>query len=266
MITIDNYELYFFQYQEGMLDPETRREVESFAQLHPSLSEELSLYAQAPFIEPEEIPYPDKDKLKHKIVPLYYWRFAVASVVLLATSVFIYFFSPHFVPQSSRVIAENNSIQSHSISAKTLCANESTSITGLSIASNQLRAKEARPANDVIADSRIEESVADSISVAESHQELPEVMPSSIDQESLCIAENELLEYLSEPDSLIIVDSVTTIFHDYSDVTLADFIIDKAIERYPLEVSKIALFACRLVNLSNRIINNRFVSIVLSNI
>lgn len=82
MITADNYELYFFQYQEGMLGEADRREVEAFARAHPALAEELSLYAGSPRLTAEEMPMSGKETLKHGVFPAW-WRPAAAAAAAL---------------------------------------------------------------------------------------------------------------------------------------------------------------------------------------
>ena len=47
MVTIDNYEYFFYQYAEGLLTEAERADVEAFARQHPDLAEELSLYDPA---------------------------------------------------------------------------------------------------------------------------------------------------------------------------------------------------------------------------
>lgn len=82
MINTDNYELYFFQYQEGMLDESARREVEAFMAQHPELAEEMALYAEAPVLTAEEAAFPFKESLRRKKGPVLWWRYAAAAVVV----------------------------------------------------------------------------------------------------------------------------------------------------------------------------------------
>lgn len=83
MINTDNYELYFFQYQEGMLDESARREVEAFVALHPELAEEMALYAEAPVLTAEEAAFPFKESLRRKEAPVLWWRYAAAAAVVV---------------------------------------------------------------------------------------------------------------------------------------------------------------------------------------
>lgn len=83
MINTDNYELYFFQYQEGMLDESARREVEAFMAQHPDLAEEMTLYAEAPVLTAEEAAFPFKESLHRKEAPVLWWRYAAAAAVVV---------------------------------------------------------------------------------------------------------------------------------------------------------------------------------------
>lgn len=82
MITTDNYEFCFFQYQEGLLDEAARREVETFAKQHPELGEELFLYAASPRLTSTTMTMPDKELLNRKVLSPW-WRY-VAAVAIIA--------------------------------------------------------------------------------------------------------------------------------------------------------------------------------------
>lgn len=86
MINTDNYELYFFQYQEGMLDEAARREVEAFMAQHPELAEEMTLYSEAPVLTAEEVSFPFKESLRRKEGPVLWWRYAAAAAVVVGIS------------------------------------------------------------------------------------------------------------------------------------------------------------------------------------
>lgn len=82
MVTIDNYEYYFYQYAEGLLTEAERADVEAFAQQHPDLAEELSLYDPAVKAEAAPELFPDKESLlRHEPVRLPVWRWAAAACV-----------------------------------------------------------------------------------------------------------------------------------------------------------------------------------------
>lgn len=82
MVTIDNYEYFFYQYAEGLLTEAERADVEAFAQQHPDLAEELSLYDPAVKAEAAPELFPDKESLlRHEPVAIHYWRWAAAACV-----------------------------------------------------------------------------------------------------------------------------------------------------------------------------------------
>ena len=82
MVTIDNYEYFFYQYAEGLLTEAERADVEAFARQHPDLAEELSLYDPAVKAEAAPELFPDKESLlRHEPVRLPVWRWAAAACV-----------------------------------------------------------------------------------------------------------------------------------------------------------------------------------------
>ena len=82
MVTIDNYEYFFYQYAEGLLTEAERADVEAFALQHPDLAEELSLYDPAVKAEAPAEVFPDKESLmRHDPVRLPVWRWAAAACV-----------------------------------------------------------------------------------------------------------------------------------------------------------------------------------------
>lgn len=82
MVTIDNYEYFFYQYAEGLLTEAERADVEAFARQHPDLAEELSLYDPAVKAEAAPELFPDKESLlRHDPVRLPVWRWAAAACV-----------------------------------------------------------------------------------------------------------------------------------------------------------------------------------------
>ena len=82
MVTIDNYEYFFYQYAEGRLTEAERTEVEAFMQQYPDLAEEMSLYDPAVKAEAAPELFPDKESLlRHEPVRLPVWRWAAAACV-----------------------------------------------------------------------------------------------------------------------------------------------------------------------------------------
>lgn len=101
MINTDNYELYFFQYQEDMLDEAARREVEAFVALHPELAEEMTLYAEAPVLTAEEVSFPDKNSLR-RTVAFPWWRYAAAAAVVVGIGTTVMFTLPRQEPSADQ--------------------------------------------------------------------------------------------------------------------------------------------------------------------
>lgn len=82
MVTIDNYEYFFYQYAEGLLTEAERADVETFARQHPDLAEELSLYDPVVKAEAPAEVFPDKESLlRHEPVRLPVWRWVAAACV-----------------------------------------------------------------------------------------------------------------------------------------------------------------------------------------
>ena len=87
-INKENYELYLFQYAEGMLSDNERREVEAFLDSHPDIREEFALYD--PKLTVAGLPkmkYEDKAALKHNTFALWPVLRYAAAVLLLAAVV-----------------------------------------------------------------------------------------------------------------------------------------------------------------------------------
>lgn len=108
-ITADNYELYLFQYAEGMLSDKERREVEAFLDAHPDIREEFALYD--PTLNVAELPkmeYPDKAKLKH--YTLLSWkvlRYAAAVLLLAGVATFFMLRNNSSAPDRQTIVAQN---------------------------------------------------------------------------------------------------------------------------------------------------------------
>ena len=82
MVTIDNYEYFFYQYAEGRLTEAERTEVEAFMQQYPDLAEEMSLYDPGMRAEAAAEVFPDKESLlRHEPVRIPMWRWAAAACV-----------------------------------------------------------------------------------------------------------------------------------------------------------------------------------------
>ena len=109
MINRDNYELYFFQYQEGMLSPEERAAVEQFALQHPDLGEELALYDKSLTLPALNATYPDKAALLPRkrqplVIPL--WQKGIAAAVAALTLATTLTLVLHKEPEQGEQIAQ----------------------------------------------------------------------------------------------------------------------------------------------------------------
>ena len=89
-INKDNYELFLFQYQEGLLSPQEREEVEHYLRQHPEAEEMMRLYDPELRLHDEEpLLFPDKQQLKRRSVALApramtpRWMAVAASVAVL---------------------------------------------------------------------------------------------------------------------------------------------------------------------------------------
>ena len=89
-INKDNYELFLFQYQEGLLSPQEREEVEYYLRQHPEAEEMMRLYDPELRLHDEEpLLFPDKQQLKRRSVAFApramtpRWMAVAASVAVL---------------------------------------------------------------------------------------------------------------------------------------------------------------------------------------
>ena len=110
-ITEENYELYLFQYAEGMLSDKERREVEAFLDSHPDMREEFALYD--PKLTVAGLPkmkYEGKAALKHNTFALWpVLRYAAAVLLLAAVVAFFLLRNGESTKPDTPVVAENQS-------------------------------------------------------------------------------------------------------------------------------------------------------------
>lgn len=110
-ITEENYELYLFQYAEGMLSDKERREVEAFLDSHPDIREEFALYD--PKLTVAGLPkmkYEGKAALKHNTFALWpVLRYAAAVLLLAAVVAFFLLRNGESTKPDTPVVAENQS-------------------------------------------------------------------------------------------------------------------------------------------------------------
>lgn len=110
-INEENYELYLFQYAEGMLSDKERREVEAFLDSHPDIREEFALYD--PKLTVAGLPkmkYEGKAALKHNTFALWpVLRYAAAVLLLAAVVAFFLLRNGESTKPDTPVVAENQS-------------------------------------------------------------------------------------------------------------------------------------------------------------
>lgn len=108
-ITEENYELYLFQYAEGMLSDKERREVEAFLDSHPDIREEFALYD--PKLTVAGLPkmkYEGKAALKHNTFALWpVLRYAAAVLLLAAVVAFFLLRNGESTKPNTPEVAEN---------------------------------------------------------------------------------------------------------------------------------------------------------------
>ena len=108
-ITEENYELYLFQYAEGMLSDKERREVEAFLDSHPDMREEFTLYD--PKLTVAGLPkmkYEGKAALKHNTFALWpVLRYAAAVLLLAGVATFFMLHNNGSAPDSQTIVAQN---------------------------------------------------------------------------------------------------------------------------------------------------------------
>ena len=108
-ITEENYELYLFQYAEGMLSDKERRKVEAFLDSHPDMREEFALYD--PKLTVAGLPkmkYEGKAALKHNTFALWpVLRYAAAVLPLAAVVAFFLLRNGESTKPNTPVVVEN---------------------------------------------------------------------------------------------------------------------------------------------------------------
>ena len=108
-INEENYELYLFQYAEGMLSDKECREVEAFLDSHPDIREEFALYD--PKLTVAGLPkmkYEGKAALKHNTFALWpVLRYAAAVLLLAAVVAFFLLRNGESTKTNTTVVAEN---------------------------------------------------------------------------------------------------------------------------------------------------------------
>ena len=110
-INEENYELYLFQYAEGMLSDKECREVEAFLDSHPDMREEFALYDPKLTVAGlPKIKYEGKAALKHNTFALWpVLRYAAAVLLLAAVVAFFLLRNGESTKPNTPIVAENQS-------------------------------------------------------------------------------------------------------------------------------------------------------------
>lgn len=247
MINTDNYELYFFQYQEGLLDESARREVEAFMAQHPDLAEEMTLYAEAPVLTAEEAAFPFKESLRRKEGPVLWWRYAAAAAVVVGIGATVMLTLPRqeqtapqpllaeaesvampaLQPQPDKVLVEKQSAQP--IATKPECAQEQT---------------KEEPSESPEWES-VEVNVFDS-----------QMLVGEPCEPMLAVVEEPVPSVSAEPQS----QEAEIIIHDRSDTPWLDLLAD----RYPEQAMQVTLGAVKAVTAAERLRNHPVVKFLQS--
>lgn len=198
-ITPDNYELFFFQYAEGMLSDEERRQVEAFMQAHPDLQEEFSLYDSQLKLSPVAAPCPNKNELFRPVAGTkifgtvgLWWRYAAAACVALLLVVGGITLSHRSATPSPTLVAENRPISAIttpatiipdtlSTIATTATKNASLAATN-SVGTTTSSLKSSRPSAPAIAETAIAHNEETSSLISYSST-LPSSTPTPLEQE-----------------------------------------------------------------------------------
>lgn len=236
-INKDNYELYLFQYQEGMLSSSEREEVEQFLRQHPDLAEEMQFYDPTLKIsEVEPVLFPDKESLKHTTVALaprshsHRWMAIAASIAALLGIGLFFTYRPTSTPNEGEtmVVAHNVPPTIAPASNKEVAplSEPTTTTTPLPTTPQRILHRVASPTLDpqstptnadalaTIGESDAEEVF--SIQETNTFEPTPNTLAAKKEEDETVIYTNQLVRY--EEDSLvttIITDQLVTISEEY---------------------------------------------------
>src|SRR6185295_2161396 len=93
-INLNNYEEWLVMYVDDELSEEEKVAVEKFAETHPHVQQELTIFLQTK-LQPEELVFPNKEILYKRektvrVISMQWWRVAVAAVLVIAAGVTFY--------------------------------------------------------------------------------------------------------------------------------------------------------------------------------
>ena len=95
LITMNNYEEWLVAYLDNELLPADRMKFEKFADVHPSVKEELSIFRQTKLQPETDIIFENKQVLyrkeeKVRVITLQWWKVAVAAAIILTVGITTY--------------------------------------------------------------------------------------------------------------------------------------------------------------------------------
>ena len=93
-INLKNFEEWLIMYVDDELNPGERVAVEKFADAHPHVQEELSIFLQTK-LQPEEIVFPNKETLYRRektvrVISMQWWKIAIAAILIISAGVSVY--------------------------------------------------------------------------------------------------------------------------------------------------------------------------------
>lgn len=251
MINRDNYELFFFQYQEGMLSEEERREVESFALQHPDLAEELTLYAEAPVLTAEEVTFPDKESLRRQS-PLSLWRYAAAAAVVTVVSIGGIRLMQQPSDVASIMVAEQEPVHDY----VPILEQETPQHQDNIIPRKQIHTQDDA---SLIAEASMphEENIQECIPEEEqetSESNLFDPQPLvGVQQEGKMLAYDTPQEGTSTSNKEPIQVKSTYIVNNQSDISKGELLADMLAERYPEQAVQLTLMTVKVMNTVERV-------------
>lgn len=262
MINKDNYELYFFQYQEGMLSDEMRREVEAFAALNPHLAEELTLYAEAPRLTAGDATFSDKDSLRRR-TPILWWRYAAAAAVVTAVAVGGMRWMLQPSPLSPVTVAEKES----SIDSSSPLLSEPQQQDSITLPAPQTL---PQPSAILLAEANLPPAEEEPSTIA--HQEWEPTEDPLADHHTLAV-EAPMEQFLAcntpqeeEPIMQRETQQIksTHIVYNQSDITLNELAADKIAERYPIQTIQFVSLSVKTVSTFEKVRNHPIVRFIRS--
>lgn len=247
MINTDNYELYFFQYQEGMLDESARREVEAFMAQHPELAEEMALYAEAPVLTAEEAAFPFKDSLRRKEGPVLWWRYAAAAAVVVgigATAMLT-------LPRQEQTEDHPLLAEAESVARPALQPQPDKALV------DERTARPIADKPDCAQEQAMEEpSESPEWESVEVNAFDPQLLVGEPCEPMLAVVEEPVPSVSAEPQS----QEAEIIIHDRSDTPWVDLLA----ERYPEQAMQVTLGAVKAVTVAERLRNHPVVKFLQS--